>query len=346
MRILIISDAWHPQVNGVVRTYEYLIEELQKLGHEILVTGPSDYKIKMPMPGYSEIKLVLAPMKKLKAIIKDFAPEHIHIATEGPLGWKARNHCHKHKIPFTTSYHTHFPDYVAKRFAKYLPFTYNWAFETAKKVVRKFHAPAKSMMIATESLEDELKSWDFKTPIKRLSRGVVLAQFRPAETPASKTEFQDMKGPIALYVGRIAIEKNLEAFLDMDWDGTKVLIGDGPSRLELEKRYPQAHFIGKREGDELGACYRSADIFVFPSKTDTFGIVLIEALASGLPVAAFNVTGPKDIITEDFLGALTEDDLGAAAKTALNCGNSIKRADYTRKTYSWENCAKQFLDAL
>lgn len=346
MKILIVSDAWHPQVNGVVRTYEYLMAELQKMGHEVLVSGPSDYKLKIPMPGYSEIKLVLKPNRRLKKLLKEFQPDHIHIATEGPLGWATRNYCVKHDIIFTTSYHTHFPDYVAKRFAKIIPFSHDWAFETAKKVVRAFHRPAKNMMIATKSLEDELKAWEFKTPMRRLSRGVVMDLFTPPQNDNDKNLFKDLKVPIALYVGRIAIEKNLEDFLNMDWDGSKVLVGEGPSLNALKKKYPDAHFLGKKIGTDLADCYRSADIFVFPSKTDTFGIVLIEALACGLPVAGYNVTGPKDIITEDFLGALTEDNLSEASKRALSCGTTKQRAEYVREHYSWENTAKQFIKAL
>jgi len=197
------------------------------------------------------------------------------------------------------------------------------------------------MMIASQSLEDTLRAWGFTPPIYRLTRGAKLTLF----SPGKKTKFQKMKSPIALYVGRVAIEKNIEAFLEMDWHGEKVIIGDGPSREELESKYPDAHFLGVKTGKDLAEYYRSADVFVFPSRTDTFGMVLIEALASGIPVAAYNVTGPKDIITEDYLGTLDED-LSKAAKTSLSVGKPKQRSDHIKSYYTWENAAKQFEIAL
>ncbi len=342
MKVLIVSDAWHPQVNGVVRTYENLTEQLVKMGHETKVIGPSDFPYTMPMPAYPEIKLAINPYRRLKKMITAYGPDRMHVATEGPLGWAARKFCARNKIPFSTSYHTHFPDYVAKRLAKHTPFMYDTIHSIAKRIVKKFHAPSSAMFVATQSLEDELKSWDFRTPMFRMSRGVSLDLFHPGK----KTEFKDMKEPVAIYVGRVAIEKNLEEFLGMEWDGSKVIIGEGPSMAYLQKKYPDAHFIGKKVGEELAAHYRSADLFAFPSRTDTFGIVLIEALASGLPVAAYNVTGPKDIITEDFLGALDEDNLSIAAQKAMKVKAAKKRADHVKKTYTWENAAEQFLGAI
>lgn len=338
MKIMIISDAWHPQVNGVVRTYENLSEQLEKLGHTVKVVGPSDFRVSMPMPGYPEIKLAINPYGRLKKMIEAFDPDCIHVSAEGPLGWAGRKYCIKHNKKFTTSYHTHFPDYVAKRFAKHLPFLYDFFHSNAKKLVKKFHSPSSRMMVATQSLEDELKSWNFKTPMHRLSRGVNLDMFYPGEN----TVYKNLKGPIAIYVGRVAIEKNLEEFLKMDWAGSKVIVGDGPSRKYLEKKYPDAVFVGKKEGEELAAHYRSADVFAFPSRTDTFGIVLIEAMASGLPVAGYNVTGPKDLIIEPFLGALDDHDLSKAAKAALKCGTAEERSEYAKKHYTWENAARQF----
>lgn len=342
MKVLIVSDAWHPQVNGVVRTYENLSEQLIKMGHEVKVIGPSDFPYSMPMLGYPEIKLAINPYGRLKKMVEAYKPDRMHVAAEGPLGWAARKYCSRNKIPFSTSYHTHFPDYVAKRLAKHLPFLYDTVHALAKRMIKTFHGYSSAMFVATQSLEDELKSWDFRTPMFRMSRGVSLDQFHPGE----KTEFKDIKAPVAIYVGRVAIEKNLEKFLDMDWHGSKVIIGEGPSMAYLEKKYPDAYFIGKKVGEELAAHYRSADLFVFPSRTDTFGIVLIEALASGIPVAAYNVTGPKDIITEDFLGSLDEDNLSVAAQKALKSKAAKKRAEYVKKTYTWENAAHQFLNAI
>ncbi len=342
MKILIISDAWHPQVNGVVRTYENLSEQLQASGHEVKVIGPADFRVTMPMPGYPEIKLAITPYRRLSRIIEEYKPDSIHIAAEGPLGWAGRKYCKRHNLKFSTSYHTHFPDYVAKRLAKHLPFLYGTIREAAKNLVRTFHGPSSRMMIATQSLENELKSWDFKTPMHRLTRGARLDIFHPGE----KTLFNDLKRPVAIYVGRVAIEKNLEDFLKMDWPGSKVIVGDGPSKTALSKKYPDAVFVGKRHGADLAAHYRSADLFAFPSRTDTFGIVLIEALASGLPIAAYNVTGPKDIITQNFLGSLHENDLASAAREALKYGSPEERAAHVRNNYTWEKAGGQFASGL
>ncbi|MCB1532147.1 MAG: glycosyltransferase family 1 protein [Alphaproteobacteria bacterium] len=343
MKILIISDAWHPQVNGVVRTYEYICEELERAGHQTHVIGPADFPRRIPMPGYDEIKLALAPYRRLKKLVEDFAPDYIHIATEGPLGWAGRKYCMQHGIEFTTSYHTHFPDYTAKRLSRFLPFLYKPVHGISKAIVRHFHKEAQAMFIATQSLEDELKSWGFRTPMIRLTRGVNFDLFHPGK----KTLFDDLQKPVALYVGRVAIEKNIEDFLRMEWEGSKVIVGDGPSREELAAQYPDAHFVGVKTGEELGAHYRSADLFVFPSRTDTFGMVLVEALASGIPVAAYNVTGPKDIITEPILGALEETDLAAAAQKALQApGSAEERTEYVRTHYSWEAVGKQFENGI
>ncbi len=342
MKVLIISDAWHPQVNGVVRTYEYLEQEIKQMGHKVEIIGPADFAANLPMPFYPEIKLVIRPYTRLKRLIRDFAPDRIHIATEGPLGWAARKYCLKNKISFSTSYHTQFPDYLAKRFAWLIPPLYNAVHRHAVKIVRNFHAPSSAIMVATKSLEIQLLEWGFTAPIRRLTRGVDPDIF----FPDNGTLFKDSKRPIALYVGRIAIEKNLNAFLGMPWEGTKVIVGDGPVRSELEKKHPNALFVGKKKGKELADYYRSSNVFVFPSKTDTFGIVLIEALACGLPVAAYNVMGPKDIITDDAYGALEENDLHNAALRALKHTDKEKCAAYALENYSWEIAGKQFIDAL
>ncbi len=342
MKVLIISDAWHPQVNGVVRTYEYLRKELKAAGHTVEVIGPADFAASIPMPFYPEIKLVIRPYRRLMRIIRDVQPDKIHIATEGPLGWAARKYCRKHNVAYTTSFHTQFPDYVAKRFAWLIPPLYNAVHRYAIKIVQNFHAHSKTVMVATKSLEEQLQAWEFQAPIKYLSRGVDFTYFYPSE----QTSLTELKKPVALYVGRIAIEKNLEAFLDMPWSGSKILVGDGPIRAELEAKYPNALFVGKKSGKELGDYYRASDVFVFPSKTDTFGIVLIEALACGVPVAAYNVMGPKDIITSPNLGILTEDNLAHAAQQALETGRPTYCADHVKKHYSWQHAGQQFIDAL
>lgn len=337
MKIIIITDAWHPQVNGVVTTYENISKELERLGHTVKVVGPSSFKRSIPMPGYPEIRLVLRPYNQLKRIIEDYQPDCIHVSAEGPLGWAGRKYCVKYNKRYTTTYHTHFPDYVAGRVAKYLPFARNFARNIARRWVKHFHAPSSRMYVATKSLEDDLLSWGFTTPIHRLTRGVNFDLFHPGE----KTLFNDIKRPVALYVGRLALEKNLHDFLDMQWDGTKVLVGNGPSLKQLQKQYPAAVFAGQKTGEELAEYFRSADVFVFPSKTETFGIVLIEAMASGLPVAAFNVTGPKDLVTKPFLGVLN-DDLSKASYAALECGTVQERFKYIKEHYTWEKTGQQF----
>ncbi|MCB9983472.1 MAG: glycosyltransferase family 1 protein [Rhodospirillales bacterium] len=342
MKILIISDAWHPQINGVVRTYEHLGAELKKRDHEIKVLGPSDLGFCLPMPGYSEIKLALFPYRRLKRAIERYNPDHIHLPTEGPMGWAGRKYCLRHARSFSSAFHTRFPEYAAKRIAEILPFAYDYAHAHAVKFVRRFHAPSSGMTVATQSLEDTLRGWGFKNPMVRLTRGVCLDTF----TLGKKTLFQDLKGPVALYVGRIAIEKSVEDFLKMNWPGSKVIVGEGPSKAELEQKYPEAVFVGKKTGQNLADHYRSADLFVFPSRTDTFGMVLIEALACGLPVAAYNVTGPKDIITADFLGALHDTDLAAAAQKALENKDAQRRADYVHREYTWEHAGAQYEDMI
>lgn len=342
MKLLIVSDAWLPQVNGVVRTYEYLGEELRKRGHEVRVIGPADFPRRMPMPGYPEIELVILPYRALSEKIKAFAPDRIHIPTEGPLGWAARRYCLKNGRPFSTSFHTRFPDYVARRVDKIFPALHDFAHRMGQAYVRAFHAPSSVMMVATDSMESTLREWGFKNPVRRVSRGAKLDLFYPGE----KTLFKDLPRPVALYVGRVAIEKSIEDFLGMEWEGSKVIVGDGPSRMMLQKRYPKAVFTGIKTGEELAAHYRSADVFVFPSRTDTFGMVMPEALAAGLPVAAYNVTGPKDIVTENFLGALHETDLAAAARRALACGTPEQRSSYIKSRYSWEEAGRQYEEAI
>lgn len=342
MKILIISDAWHPQVNGVVRTYEHLSEELEKKGHDVKVIGPQDFRFTLPLPGYAEIKLALAPYKKLGQIIKNYAPDSIHISTEGPLGWAARKYCVRNNWNFTTSYHTQFPDYVAKRLTKFTPFLYSYVHGLAKNMIVRFHKPASAILISTQSLKEQLRGWGIENPIHFLTRGVKLDLFYPGE----KTLFQNLRRPVALYVGRVAVEKNLEDFLSMPWQGSKVIVGEGPSKNSLSQQYPEAVFTGQKTGKELAEHFRSADIFVFPSRTDTFGIVLIEALASGLPVAGYTVTGPKDIITQDFLGALEDNDLGKAALRALENKDAQKRAQHVKNTFTWEKAGEQFEKCL
>lgn len=339
MRILIVTDAWYPQINGVVRTYEYLRKELVDMGYEVKIIGPADFPYSMAMPGYSEIRLALFPYNRLRRMIAAYNPGVLHIATEGPLGIAARKYAAEYGVEFTSCYHTHFPDYTAKRVAKYIPALYEPVRNASIKFVRWFHRISSCLFVATPSLEETLKGWKFDCPIKRMTRGIDHSVFYAGE----KTLYKHKTEPVALYVGRIAIEKNLEAFLGMEWAGMKVLVGDGPDRPMLEKKYPDAVFAGPKTGKELADYYRSADVFVFPSKTDTFGMVIVEAMACGLPVAAYPVTGPIDIITQDFLGALDED-LAKAARLALLHGSREERARHAKDNYSWRKAAHQFLE--
>jgi len=342
MKLLIISDAWKPQLNGVVRTYEQLITHMETQGHQVEVIGPADFPYRRPLPGYAEIELVIAPYRRLVRLIEAAQPESIHIATEGPLGRAAARWCQKHGRPYTTCYHTQFPDYAAKRVARYLPF----AAESVRRYfigsLRRFHNKAGGILISTPSIEQELLSHGFTVPPYRFTRGVPLEIFNPGPSGL----FADLPRPIALYVGRVAVEKNLEDFLSMAWHGSKVVVGDGPDLAMLRQKYPDAVFAGRQQGKALADHYRAADVFVFPSRTDTFGIVLIEALACGLPVAGYNVSGPKDIITEDFLGALHEDDLAAAAQKALLAATyKEQRHDHIKQHYTWDTASRQFIDA-
>lgn len=344
MKILIVSDAWHPQINGVVRTYEYLMAELMRMGHQVKVIGPSDFKYSFPMPGYSEIRLTVGAGPPLRQMIQAYAPDLLHIATEGPLGLAARRYALSHGIEFTSCYHTHFPDYAAKRAAKYLPLLYKPVRALGIAYVRWFHHHASCLFVATPSLKQTLEQWGFTCPMKFMTRGIDTHIFYPGTSPV----MNDIPRPIALYVGRVAIEKSLPDFLDASWQGSKVVVGDGPDLNDLRAQYPDVHFVGKKTGKDLGDYYRNADVFTFPSRTDTFGMVIIEALACGVPVAAYPVTGPLDIITENFLGCLNTS-LAKAMQSCLDpaCqGEKQKRIDHIVEHYSWHMAARQFLEII
>ncbi len=328
MRILIVTDAWHPQVNGVVRTLERVSEELRLLGHTILLLTPDLFR-SIPMPGYPEIRLALTRPGAVAERIAAFDPDHLHIATEGPLGQAARRAALRRGWSFTTSYHTKFPEYLRAR----VPVPESLSYY----LLRRFHNAGRGTLVATQSLADDLERRGFDK-VRPWTRGVDSKLFRPR-----KTKVLDYPGPIFLYVGRVAVEKNIEAFLGLDLPGTKVVVGDGPARAALEKQYPQAVFLGKQEGEPLARTYASADVFVFPSLTDTFGIVILEALASGLPVAAYPVTGPLDVLSGTKAGAL-DRDLGAAAMRALKLTRKAAR-DLALK-HSWEACAEIFLHEM
>lgn len=329
-RIAIVTDAWTPQMNGVVRTLTTTIEILRARGHEVLVVAPDAFR-SVPCPTYPEIRLALARPARVAKVIAEFAPEAIHIATEGPLGFITRRLCLRRGWPFTTAYHTQFPAYLARRTR--LPESWFWRY------IRWFHEPATRVMVATASISAELAAHGLRKA-HRWSRGVDLAQFSGAA--AQPGEFAGLERPIQLYVGRVAVEKNIAAFLEARHPGTKVVVGDGPELASLQRRFPKALFLGKRTGSMLAGCYAGADVFVFPSRTDTFGLVVVEALACGTPVAAFPVAGPIDIVTER-CGALS-DDFDRAIDAALFC----KRGDCSARgrEFSWEAATDQFLAGL
>lgn len=329
LRILIVSDAWFPQVNGVVRTLSMVVEHLRAGGDTVEVIGPDRF-VNLPMPGYAEIRLALAPRRRLARLVEGFAPEVVHIATEGPLGWAMRAICLKRGWPFTTAFHTRFPEYLHARTR--IPVAWSWA------VMRRFHEAGAGTFAATRTLREDLVARGF-TKVRAWTRGVDLARFRPELREA----WDGLPRPIFLYAGRVAVEKNIAAFLALDLPGTKVVVGDGPARAGLQARFPGVHFTGYRDNGLLARSYAGADVFVFPSRTDTFGLVLLEALASGTPVAAFPVTGPLDVITDPRIGALDED-LRAACLTALDCDRAACRVH--AEGWSWEACAAQFRATL
>jgi len=324
MRILVATDAWHPQVNGVVRTYERVAEELKSLGIEMSVLAPHEFH-NVPCPTYPEIRLALPGWRRVAQRFRKEKPDAVHIATEGPIGWMARRYCRTRRIPFTTSFHTRFPEYLHQRFA--MPTAWTTA------ILRRFHNAGRGLMVSTPTLARELEAKGFER-VMPWTRGVDTELYRPRNVRL----FGD--GPVFLYVGRIAAEKSIEIFLDLDLPGTKVVVGGGPQLAELQARYPDVRFTGKRTGEALAECYASADVFVFPSRTDTFGMVLLEAMASGLPVAALPVTGPIDIVTPGVTGVLSED-LRTAALGALQLDRSRIRAK--AEEYGWENAARLFL---
>ena len=328
MRILIVSDAWHPQVNGVVRTLTKVTAELAALGHETRVISPEGFRT-IPAPSYPEIRLALRPGPRLAREIEAFRPEAIHLATEGPLGWAARRYCMKRGLPFTTSYTTRFPEYLHARWR--VPLAWSYA------VLRRFHNAGAGTMVATDSMGCELAARGF-TGLLPWSRGVDTEHFRP-----QPKAFLPFPRPIWLTAGRVAVEKNLEAFLSLELPGTKVVVGAGPQLEELRSRFPRAVFAGYRVNGELARYYAAADEFVFPSRTDTFGLVMLEALASGVPVAAYPVPGPLDVIGHSGVGVLDED-LARACRAALEISPEACRR-YALQ-YSWERCARLFIENL
>ena len=328
MRVLIATDAWHPQVNGVVRTLTSLQGAARKLGADVGFVTPEGFRT-VPLPTYPGLRLALPGRREIARRIEAFRPDVIHVATEGTIGHAARGYCLNRRLPFATSFHTKFPEYIAARFA--IPETLSYM------ALRRFHAGAAVTMASTASLIRELGERGFGR-LAVWARGVDTELFRPA--PAAVL---DLPRPIFMNVGRIAVEKNLEAFLALDLPGSKVVVGEGPHEAELKRRFPRAHFLGAKHGRELAAHIAAADVFVFPSRTDTYGVVQLEALACGVPIAAFPVTGPRDVIGGSVVGVLDED-LGSACLAALRIPREACRS--FAADHSWERSAQQFLRNL
>ena len=330
MKIALITDAWHPQVNGVVRTLTAVTGQLLRSGHTVAVIAPDQFRT-IPAPSYPEIRLALVSPAAVSRRLRALEPDSIHIATEGPLGWAARRYCLREGLPFTTAFHTQFPDYIARRTG--LPADWFWP------AIRKFHRPAARIMVATETVRKQLRGQGL-TQLHDWSRGVDCSLFHRDRPPPDL--FYKLPRPIQLYVGRVAVEKNIAAFLSNGHPGSKVVVGDGPALAMLKGRYRDAHFLGKQSGDALAACYAGADVLVFPSRTDTFGLVMIEALACGTPVAAFPVTGPVDVLPDG--GGVMHEKLETAIAGALRLDRAICREH--GKRFSWEASATQFLAGL
>jgi glycosyltransferase involved in cell wall biosynthesis len=325
MRVLVATDAWAPQVNGVVRTLTSLARTTRGLGVDIEFLSPDGFTT-FPVPTYPGLRLAFAGRREVARRIEQAKPDAIHIATEGPIGHAVRAYCRRHDRPFTTSYTTRFPEYISAR----APIPEGWIYAA----LRRFHAAATVTMVATPSLMSELRGRGFSN-LGMWTRGVDTELFRP-----DRAIDIGLPRPIFVTLGRVAVEKNLDAFLSLDLPGTKVVIGKGPMEQELKRRFPQAKFLGQLENGTLAAHLAAADVFVFPSLTDTFGVVQLEALASGLPIAAFPVTGPKDVVADNPIGVLNQD-LRTACLEALNISREACRTFALR--YSWENSARQFI---
>ncbi|MBK1865101.1 glycosyltransferase family 4 protein [Aestuariivirga sp. YIM B02566] len=330
MRIVIVTDAWSPQVNGVVRTLRAVTAELQKRGHQVHVLSPEGRRT-VPMPYYPEIRLALTPSRVLGREIRSLSPDAIYIATEGPLGWAARRFCRRANIPFTSGFHTRFADYLALRVPIPGLVSASWS------MLRDFHKPSQCVLVPTRSVAEDLERRAF-TNLKVWTRGVDHTLFTPGKRAAL-----DYPRPIMLHAGRIAPEKNIEAFLSLDLPGTKLLVGDGPQRADLEKRFPDAVFLGFRFDQDLARLMASADVFVFPSLTDTFGLVMLEAMASGTPVAAFDVPSPIDVVADGVTGVVDKHlKLAILRALALDRGKVHDGA----QAFTWERTAQIFEESL
>jgi glycosyltransferase involved in cell wall biosynthesis len=327
-RVAIVTDAWLPQTNGVVTTLTRTGECLRQLGHEVLFLTPESFRT-VPLPTYPSIRLALFPGRRVKTILNDFKPDAVHIATEGPLGFAARRYCLNKKLQFTTAYHTRFPEYLRLR----APIPITWSY----RLLRWFHARAERVMVPTESQRQVLMRWGFQNVVI-WTRGVDTALFRPRGK-----DFLNAPRPISLFAGRVAVEKNIEAFLQLTIPGTKYVVGDGPDMDKLTAKYPQVRFVGFKYGEELASYLAAANVFVFPSRTDTFGLVMLEAMACGVPVAAYPVTGPIDVVRQGETGVLDENLHSAVVRALAMDGRPARR--YAEQ-HSWLAATEQFAGHL
>ncbi len=327
MRIAIPTDAWHPQVSGVVTKFERVALELEQMGHEVRLITPDMFRT-IPCPTYPQIRLATNAGRTAR-LLDAFAPDCVHLATEGPIGLAARSYCVRRNFPFTTSYTTRFPEYIRLRFPIPLSISYS--------VYRWFHSASSGVMVSTSAMMNELRKWGFKNLVQ-WTPGVDTKLFSPA-----RRGLLNDKRPIMMYVGRVAVEKSIEEFLDLNFEGSKYVVGDGPDYAKLKARYPEARFVGYKSGEELAGYYASSDVFVFPSKTDTFGLVILEALSSGVPVAAYPVRGPLDIVRQGETGFL-EQDLGKAVRRALTIEGGKCRE--FALSHGWEESVREFIGNL
>jgi glycosyltransferase involved in cell wall biosynthesis len=340
MKIALVTDAWTPQVNGVVTTLVALVDQLKKMEHSVEVIHPYQFK-SMPCPGYSGIDLALFPYQKLAQRLQNFQPDCVHIATEGPLGWAARRYCCKHSVRFTTAFHTRFPELLQA--ALKVPLSWGYA------LFRRFHQPSEAVMVPTKGMLRILEGKGFQN-LKPWTHGVDTELFQFAQLHAHLPEFEHLKRPIALCVGRVSYEKNVEAFLQMPWHGNKVVCGEGPLLNTLKQKYPEVTWMGVLDRDKLASVYAAADVFVMPSRHETFGLVMLEAMSCGTPVAAYPVDGPLEVLQVKtsreplLLGGCLNDDLYVGARAALNISRLDARAQAL--SFSWTESAEQFVNHL
>ncbi|BDU58055.1 glycosyl transferase [Limnohabitans sp. MORI2] len=336
MKIALVTDAWRPQINGVVTTLVELVDQLNAKGHVVEVIHPDLFKTR-PCPGYAGIDLAVKPYAQLARQLDAFQPEVIHVATEGPLGWAARKYCLKHKLPFTTAFHTRFPEVL--KAALRIPLWLGYA------IFRYFHKPSAGVLVPTQGVMRLLDGWGFKN-LRRWTHGVDMSLFSYADTVANHPALEDLPRPVALYVGRVSYEKNIDSFLAMPWHGSKVVCGVGPLEKELKEKFHHVRWLGVLPRDELAHVYASADVFTFPSRNETFGLVMLEAMACGTPVAAYPVDGPLEVLhcnTDDlhqYKGGVLHEDLAYASLEALKVPRSQARAQAL--SFSWDESTRLF----